>query len=83
MHKPLIHAQPDPQCNPSLVGVVKGTYDLDCAQGIAVSDTYAFVASYQADPMSVVDVPNKKNPTLVGFVKYQQLAWCLGHCSEL
>ena len=64
MYIPLIHAQPDPQCNPSLVGVVKDTYGLDCAQGIAVSDTYAFVASYQADPMSVVDVPNQKKKPL-------------------
>ena len=69
MYIPLIHAQPDPQCNPSLVGVVKDTYDLDCAQGIAVNSTYAFVDSSQADPMSVVDVPNKKSHTLVGIVK--------------
>ena len=39
------------------------------AAAAAVSGNYAFVASYFADSMSVVDVSNKASPTLVGTLK--------------
>ncbi len=38
-------------------------------RGVAVNDTYVFVASVNTDSMTVFDVSNAANPSIVGFVK--------------
>ncbi len=56
----------------SVVGSVTGT-QLDGAAGVAVAGNYAYVAAYDADRLTVVNISNPAAPSIAGSVTHAQL----------